>query len=73
MLLLITPTVQALGSHAINGSWPREGKRGVITLSDPYDASTHLLGGRLLQRVQLNATHRGRRPQKRRHRQSLSD
>jgi hypothetical protein len=32
---------------------------GVITVTDPYDATTQLLGGRLLQRIHLNATHRG--------------
>jgi len=32
---------------------------GVITVTDPYDATTQLLGGRLLQRLHLNATHRG--------------
>ena len=31
---------------------------GVITVTDPYDATTQLLGGRLLQRLHLNATHR---------------
>ncbi len=32
---------------------------GVIIVADPYDATTQLLGGRLLQRIHLSATHRG--------------
>lgn len=32
---------------------------GVITVADPYDPATQLLGGRLLQRIHLGATHRG--------------
>jgi hypothetical protein len=32
---------------------------GIILVADPYDATTQLLGGRLLQRIQLGATHRG--------------
>jgi len=32
---------------------------GIITVADPYNATTQLLGGRLLQRIHLGATHRG--------------
>jgi len=32
---------------------------GIITVADPYDPATQLLGGRLLQRIHLGATHRG--------------
>jgi hypothetical protein len=32
---------------------------GVITVTDPYDATTQLLGGRLLQRIHLTATRQG--------------
>jgi hypothetical protein len=32
---------------------------GIITVADPYDPTTQLYGGRLLQRIHLGATHRG--------------
>ena len=32
---------------------------GVITVADPHDPAIQLIGGRLLQRIHLGATHRG--------------